>query len=437
MQDICGVPSCPANVPEVSRGRRLPYLMSTPPAIGRMAHRVRFAPAARRSSGMAHPCPRGCISRRNSAILAYRATALRHLASPSTSYGCRARTGFPPAVWSHQSVGMAPDHAATGRLQHGRYNSASTKAAPEKSSYHPCRCCAQGRFSAPSLPDRRTRRHAAEDNFGRFRPPAGSDGALRLTPPARRTPPRRASSSRRRGSPRCRAGGGPPPAGRSGRSRRPSAAPASRCRDRPPAPPPSSRGPPGRRQRRQRPARRRAMRGRDADEPAPHVLHTNDIDAARSVAAAGRPPSLEPIAMSAGRASRADGEEEAGRKRSGGWRPGGRRRRSPTDGHHGANDMDPQTIERAIKRCIDISVRPRRPRGRSPPRGRPRHRPVRGRDRRNAAMARRPRVKSPAAGPEATSAAEPHPSSRCVHKHAGGGSRRSEGTTTTAPSAAP
>ena len=28
------------------------------------------------------------------------------------------------------------------------------------------------------------------------------------------------------------------------------------------------------------------MRGRDADEPAPHVLRTNDIDAAGSVAAA-------------------------------------------------------------------------------------------------------------------------------------------------------
>ena len=41
-----------------------------------------------------------------------------------------------------QSVGMAPDHAATGRLPHGRYDSASTKAAPEKFRYHPCRCCA-------------------------------------------------------------------------------------------------------------------------------------------------------------------------------------------------------------------------------------------------------------------------------------------------------
>ena len=79
MQDAFSVPSRPANIPEVSRGRRLPYSMSTTPAIGRLAHPVRFAPAARRSSSMAHPCPRGCISRRSSAILAYRATAIRHL----------------------------------------------------------------------------------------------------------------------------------------------------------------------------------------------------------------------------------------------------------------------------------------------------------------------------------------------------------------------
>ena len=70
-----------------------------------------------------------------------------------------------------QSVGMAPDHAATGRLPHGRYDSASTKAAPEKSSYHPCRDCAEGRLSAPSLPDSPTGRQAAGDDFGRFRPP--------------------------------------------------------------------------------------------------------------------------------------------------------------------------------------------------------------------------------------------------------------------------
>ena len=171
MQDAFSVPSCPANVPEVSRGRRLPCLMSTSPATGRMAHRVRPAPAARRSSGMAHPCPRGCISRRNSAILAYRANC--DLA-PGRRHP-RAMAAHPRRISTgrlvSQSVGMAPDHAATGRLQHGRYNSASTKAAPEKCSYHPCRYSAKGRLSAPSLPDRRTGRHAAEDDFGRFRPP--------------------------------------------------------------------------------------------------------------------------------------------------------------------------------------------------------------------------------------------------------------------------
>ena len=152
MQDICRVPSRPANVPEVSRGRRLPCLMSMSPAIGRMVHRVRSAPAARQSSSMAHPCPRGCISRRSPAILAYRATALRHLGVAIHELWLPRPHRISTGCLVSQSVGMAPDHAATGRLQHGRYNSASTKAAPEKSSYHPCRYCAQGRFSAPSLP---------------------------------------------------------------------------------------------------------------------------------------------------------------------------------------------------------------------------------------------------------------------------------------------
>ena len=62
--------------------------------------------------------------------------------------------------------------------------------------------------ACPSLPDSPTGRHAAGGAIGRFRPPAGSDGALRLRPCCRRTPPRRASSSRWCGSPRCRAGGG-------------------------------------------------------------------------------------------------------------------------------------------------------------------------------------------------------------------------------------
>ena len=98
------------------------------------------------------------------------------------------------------------------------------------------------------------------------------------------------------------------------------------------------------------------MRGRDADEPAPHVLPTNDIDAAGSVTAAGWPPSQEPIAMSAGRASRAGGSKRrAGSGAADGVPEGGAA--APHRRHHGANEMDPHTIERAIKRCIDISVR--------------------------------------------------------------------------------
>ena len=171
MQDAFSVPSCPANVPESSRDRRLPCLMAMSPASGRMAHRVRFAPTARRSSGMAHPCPRGCISRHSSTILAYRATAHWHL-GVAIHERCLARPHrISTGRLVSQSVGMAPDHAATGRLPHGRYDSASTKAAPQKSCYHPCRDCAKGRFSAPSLPDCPTGRQAAEDDFGRFRPP--------------------------------------------------------------------------------------------------------------------------------------------------------------------------------------------------------------------------------------------------------------------------
>ena len=134
MQDAFSVPSCPANVPKVSQGRRLPYLMSTPPAIGRVAHRVRVAPAARRSSAMAYPCPRGCISRRNSAILAYRVTAHWHLGVGVHALWLPRLHRISTGCLVSQSVGMAPDHAATGRLPHGRYDSASTKAAPEKSS---------------------------------------------------------------------------------------------------------------------------------------------------------------------------------------------------------------------------------------------------------------------------------------------------------------
>ena len=124
-------PRAPRTFLQVSRDRRLPYLMSMSPAIGRMTHRVRSAPAARRPSAMADPCPRGCISRRSSTILAYRANCDLALGRRHP----RAMAARPRRISTgclvSQSVGMAPDHAATGRLPHGRYDSASTKAAPE------------------------------------------------------------------------------------------------------------------------------------------------------------------------------------------------------------------------------------------------------------------------------------------------------------------
>ena len=212
MQDAFSVPSCLANVPEVSRDRRLPGVMSTPPAIGCMAHPVDPPPppvdrAAWRIRAHAGASPAATPPYSRIAPLRFGTWA-----SQSTSYGCRARTGLPPACWSPSLSGWLPTTPPQGGSNMAATIANSTKAAPEKSSYHPCRCCAQGRFSAPSLPDSPTGRHAAEGAFGRFRPPAGSDGALRLRLPARRTPPRRASSSRWRGSPPCRAGRGSPPA---------------------------------------------------------------------------------------------------------------------------------------------------------------------------------------------------------------------------------
>ena len=61
--------------------------------------------------------------------------------------------------------------------------------------------------------------------------------------------------------------------------------------------------------------------------------------------------------MNAGRASRADGRK---RLAGSGAADGGPERgvaAAPHRRHHGENDMDPQTVEKAIKRCIDISTR--------------------------------------------------------------------------------
>ena len=61
--------------------------------------------------------------------------------------------------------------------------------------------------------------------------------------------------------------------------------------------------------------------------------------------------------MSAGRASRADGRKRVAGSGAADGVPEGGAAAVPHRRHHGANAMDPQTIEKAIKRCIDISTR--------------------------------------------------------------------------------
>ena len=125
-------PRAPANIPEVSRGRRLPYAMSTTPTIGRLAHPVRSAPTVRQSSGMAHPCPRGCISRPQ----VHHTRVSRDRGSAPGRRHPRAMDAAPAPDFHRLSgltslSGWLPTHAASGQLPHGRYDSASTKAAPE------------------------------------------------------------------------------------------------------------------------------------------------------------------------------------------------------------------------------------------------------------------------------------------------------------------
>ena len=250
MQDICRVPSRPANVPNVSRGRRLPGAMSMPPAIGRMAHRVDPPPppvdrAAWRIRAHAGASPAATPPYSRIAQLRFGTWA-----SPSTSYGCRTRTGFPPACWSPSLSGWLP----TTPPQGGSNMAATLAPAPRRHQRNPLITLAATARKADLAP-----RH--------YRIPACSPGTLHRTCDVpRRAPqvvtgftpqtarPTNTTTARTIVSlvrtPPCRASRGSPPEGRSGRSRRPSAAPASRCRDRPPAPPRCGRGPPARRNRR-------------------------------------------------------------------------------------------------------------------------------------------------------------------------------------------
>ena len=131
MQDSFSRPVVPrVDVPE-RLARPPPAVSGCPPRprSGTLAHPLRSAPAARRSSGMAHPCPRGCISRCDSAIPAYRVNrAFGTWASAPTSYGCRARTGFPPAVWSPSLSGWLP----TTPPQGGSHMAATIAPAPKR-----------------------------------------------------------------------------------------------------------------------------------------------------------------------------------------------------------------------------------------------------------------------------------------------------------------
>ena len=134
-------------------------------------------------------------------------------ASPSTSYGCRARTGFPPAVWSPSLSGWLP----TTPPQGGSHMDATIAPAPKRHQRKIVSTLAAAARKADLAP-----RH--------YRIPACSRGTLHreCDVPRRGRPavtgrcasdrppdehhPRRGWSSRRRGSPPCRAGRGSPPA---------------------------------------------------------------------------------------------------------------------------------------------------------------------------------------------------------------------------------
>ena len=123
-------------------------------------------------------------------------------ASPSTSYVRRARTGFPPAVWSPSLSGWLP----TTPPQGGAYMAATMTPAPRRHQRNLLSTLAATARKADLAP--RHYRIAPPGGMPRKTPSAasgrrsGSDRALRLGSRL---------SSRWRGSPRFRAGRGPPP----------------------------------------------------------------------------------------------------------------------------------------------------------------------------------------------------------------------------------
>ena len=175
MQDFCRVPSCPANVLNVSRGRRLPVsgcpprprsgapahpLDPPPPPIDRAAWRIRAHAGA---SPVASP-PYSRIA------------ALRFgtWASTSTSYRCRARTGFPPACWSPSLSGWLP----TTPPQGGSHMAATIAPAPKRHQRNLLSTLAATALKADLAP-----RHYRDCPPARHQPEAVVTGALPQFPP--------------------------------------------------------------------------------------------------------------------------------------------------------------------------------------------------------------------------------------------------------------
>ena len=145
----------------------------------------RFAPAAHQSSGMAHPCPRGCISRpqvHHTRVSCDRGSApgRRHPRAMSAA----------PAPDFHRLSGLTSlsGWLPTTPPQGGSNMGATIAPAPKRHQRNLLITLAAAAFKADLAPRHYRilphRRHAAEGDLCRFRPPAGSDGALRLTPPA-------------------------------------------------------------------------------------------------------------------------------------------------------------------------------------------------------------------------------------------------------------
>ena len=297
---------------------------------------------------MAYPCPRGCIPRRNSAILAYRVTAPWHLGVGIHKLWRRAHAGFPPAVWSPSLSGWLP----TTPPQGGSRMAATIAPAPKRHQRNLLVTLAATARKAALA--HRHYRIAPPGDRPRETPSAASGRRPVVTV---RCASDRAPDEHRHGAHHRLAGADHRDAGPAGAAARGTlrALPTAIRRTRVARPGPC--------------ARTATIQpwaaGSSGSTYAKSPAAASDASAARRrpaelrcVAAADRPPSQEPIAMSAGRASRADGRKRrAGSGAADGVPEGGAA--APTDAttEHKRHGPQPQTIERAIKRCIEISVR--------------------------------------------------------------------------------